>query len=87
MEKKKITWKEKHSILDKIAWMIYRNCECYNGEKEEDYKNKEKVYDLMCEKCRGKYNKVNNVFESKFLFSFLFCYRNFNTIKRGCSYD
>jgi hypothetical protein len=66
MQKKKITWKEKHLILDKIAWMIYRTCECCKGEKEEEYKNKEEVYDLMCEKCHNEYNKVNKLFDEIF---------------------
>jgi len=66
MKKKKITWNEKHSVLDKIAWMIYRNCKCYKGENEEDYKNREEVYDLICEKCHDNCNKVNRLFDDIF---------------------
>ena len=46
--------------------MIYRNCKCYKGENEEDYKNREEVYDLICEKCHDNCNKVNRLFDDIF---------------------
>lgn len=66
MTDKTISWKEKHLKLDELAWMIFRTCSCYGGEKEEDFKNKDEVHDLMCEKCHDKYNKVKKIFDEIF---------------------